>query len=76
MTEREYCPHDITKGTCIMCFDLLLERVRGLESEIEELMRLDYWQDRYNIVGKENAKLRHVIELIRKTTPVRKGDWD
>lgn len=28
MSDRKYCPHDITEGTCVKCYDRLKEKLR------------------------------------------------
>lgn len=45
--------------------------VERLGKEVEELMRVDYWQDRHDIVVKENKSLKNAIKYaIEKSYPI------
>lgn len=49
----------------------LRAEVKRLGDEVEELMHVDYWQDRHNIVKKENDELKKKLEACRMDLEIR-----
>lgn len=67
-------PDELTKRTCVTYFkvveyaalDEANKRIAELGAEVEELMKVDYWQDRHNIVKAELTQAQaRIAELER-----------
>lgn len=65
---REYCPHDITLGTCVQCYDRLREALKDVPSKQEIEVTLKTINDIATFVAMRGLWTEQVPELVRVTT--------
>lgn len=73
MSEREYCAHDITKGTCRDCYDAVVrERDEAVAFASRETQRkIAAWAERDEYATAAQAEAKQVDILTKKCKTLR-----